>query len=285
VSGERRIADGPVQRIVVQRIVFPGGLAPRPAVEHGMPTLPALALALLLASCAPSGLRSEMASAAIPARGRVGAAALLVETGERVSLEGGGRFPMQSVYKAPIAMAVLRRVDAGRLRLDQKVRVEKSDLVPSMARSAIRDRYPEGGIELPLSELLRASVSDSDGTASDVLLRLTGAAEVTRMLRDMAISGMVVATSETAMSAGERVQYLKVRVVLEVKEEKQVEAIKPTMPRVTDIFQTYMRELRPVDLNGSAGLFRLKEELNRRVNAVVAPSEVNAVLFKEIVVQ
>ena len=66
---------------------------------------------------------------------------------------------------------------------------------------------------------------------------------------------------------GERVQYLKVKVVLEVKEEKQVEAIKPTMPRVTDIFQTYMRELRPADLNGSAGLFRLKEELTRRVNA------------------
>jgi flagellar FliL protein len=86
-------------------------------------------------------------------------------------------------------------------------------------------------------------------------------------------------------SPGERVQYLKVRVVLEVKEEKQVEAIKPAMPRVTDIFQTYLRELRPVDLNGSAGLFRLKEELTRRVNAVVAPSEVNAVLFKEIVVQ
>jgi flagellar FliL protein len=84
---------------------------------------------------------------------------------------------------------------------------------------------------------------------------------------------------------GERVQYLKVRVVLEVKEEKQVEAIKPTMPRVTDIFQTYMRELRPIDLNGSAGLFRLKEELTRRVNAVVAPTEVNAVLFKEVVVQ
>ena len=84
---------------------------------------------------------------------------------------------------------------------------------------------------------------------------------------------------------GERVQYLKVKVVLELKEEKQIEEIKPTMPRVTDIFQTYMRELRPVDLNGSAGLFRLKEELTRRVNAVVAPSEVSAVLFKEIVVQ
>ena len=84
---------------------------------------------------------------------------------------------------------------------------------------------------------------------------------------------------------GERVQYLKVKVVLEVKEEKQVEAIKPNLPRVTDIFQTYLRELRPADLNGSAGLFRLKEELTRRVNNAVAPIQVSAVLFKEIVVQ
>lgn len=84
---------------------------------------------------------------------------------------------------------------------------------------------------------------------------------------------------------GERVQYLKVKVVLEVKDSPQVELIKPTMPRVMDIFQSYMRELRPSDLNGSAGLFRLKEELTRRVNAVISPSQVNAVLFKEIVIQ
>jgi flagellar protein FliL len=84
---------------------------------------------------------------------------------------------------------------------------------------------------------------------------------------------------------GERVQYLKVKVVLEVKEEKQAEAIKPAMPRVTDLFQTYLRELRSTDINGSAGLFRLKEELTRRVNLAIAPSRVSAVLFKEIVVQ
>jgi flagellar protein FliL len=84
---------------------------------------------------------------------------------------------------------------------------------------------------------------------------------------------------------GERVQYLKVKVVLEVKEDKQLEAIKPAMPRVIDLFQTYLRELRPSDLNGSAGLFRLREEMTRRVNAAVAPTQVNAVLFKEIVIQ
>ena len=84
---------------------------------------------------------------------------------------------------------------------------------------------------------------------------------------------------------GERVQYLKAKIVLEVKEEKQAEAIRPSLPRVTDIFQTYLRELRPADLNGSAGLFRLKEELTRRVNAAVSPNQVSAVLFKEVVVQ
>ena len=75
------------------------------------------------------------------------------------------------------------------------------------------------------------------------------------------------------------------KIVLEIKEEKQVEAIKPSLPRVTDLFQTYLRELRPSDLNGSAGLFRLKEELTKRVNAAVSPSQVSAVLFKEVLVQ
>ncbi|WP_291686567.1 flagellar basal body-associated protein FliL [Bradyrhizobium sp.] len=86
-------------------------------------------------------------------------------------------------------------------------------------------------------------------------------------------------------SPGERVQYLKVKLVLEVKDEKLIEAIKPSMPRVTDIFQSYLRELRPSDLNGSAGLFRLKEELTKRVNVAVAPNQIGAVLFKEVVVQ
>jgi flagellar FliL protein len=84
---------------------------------------------------------------------------------------------------------------------------------------------------------------------------------------------------------GERVQYLKVKVVLEVKDEPQLEKIKPALPRVTDLFQTYMRELRPSDLNGSAGMFRLKEELTKRVNTVIAPSHVDAVLFKEMIIQ
>ena len=84
---------------------------------------------------------------------------------------------------------------------------------------------------------------------------------------------------------GERTQYLKVKIVLELPDSTMQPHVQSTMPRVMDAFQTYLRELRPSDLEGSAGLYRLKEELTRRVNVAIAPSRINAVLFKEIVVQ
>jgi flagellar FliL protein len=86
-------------------------------------------------------------------------------------------------------------------------------------------------------------------------------------------------------SAGERTQYLKVKIVLELPDATIQPQVQTTMPRVMDAFQTYLRELRPNDLDGSAGLYRLKEELTRRINVAVAPGRINAVLFKEIIVQ
>ena len=86
-------------------------------------------------------------------------------------------------------------------------------------------------------------------------------------------------------SGGDRTQYLKVKIALELPDEAVSAQIQPVMPRLLDTFQTYLRELRPTDLDGSAGLYRLKEELTRRVNASIAPNRINAVLFKEIVVQ
>ncbi len=73
-------------------------------------------------------------------------------------------------------------------------------------------------------------------------------------------------------SGNDRTQYLKVKITLELPNQGLVDKIKPLMPRVLDVFQTYLRELRPTDLYGSAGLYRLKEALTRRVNAAVAPA-------------
>lgn len=84
---------------------------------------------------------------------------------------------------------------------------------------------------------------------------------------------------------GDRTHYLKVKIVLEVPEQEMVQKIQPVMPRILDAFQTYLRELRPSDLDGSAGIYRLREELTRRINVSIAPSRITAVLFKEIIVQ
>ena len=86
-------------------------------------------------------------------------------------------------------------------------------------------------------------------------------------------------------ATGDRTQYLKVKIVLELPDSSMQPQVQNTLPRVMDAFQTYLRELRPSDLEGSAGLYRLKEELTRRVNVAIAPGRINAVLFKEIVVQ
>jgi flagellar FliL protein len=86
-------------------------------------------------------------------------------------------------------------------------------------------------------------------------------------------------------AAQERPQFLKLKLVLEVDDPKAVTEITPLLPRVQDSFQIFMRELRPMDLEGSAGFYRLKEELMRRVNVAVYPNKVEALNFKEIIVQ
>ncbi len=140
-------------------------------------------------------------------RGPVGAAVVVVEGGRVVALHGEQRFPMQSVYKLPIAMAVLHQIDSGRLRLDRRVKIGRSDMVPLSRGSLIRDKHPNG-TEMTVSELLGAMLGVSDGTASDVLLKLAGGPErVTRYVRGLGVRDIVVATTERAMAQGEQVQY------------------------------------------------------------------------------
>ena len=86
-------------------------------------------------------------------------------------------------------------------------------------------------------------------------------------------------------STGEGAAFMKLTVALEVANEEMMVEIQPRLAKVIDAFQVYLRELRKSDLEGSAGIYRLKEELLRRVNVAIYPSKVEAVLFKQILVQ
>src|SRR5439155_19844441 len=120
-----------------------------------------------------AGLPSQFEKMAAAAIGRGGVAAQILESGETAGLHGEEHFPMHSVYKLPISMAVLQRVDRGELKLDQLVKVEPSDFVRKGMSSSVRDKYPDG-TELTVAELLRYTICENDGSTSDVLMKLIG---------------------------------------------------------------------------------------------------------------
>jgi flagellar FliL protein len=85
-------------------------------------------------------------------------------------------------------------------------------------------------------------------------------------------------------TADGRPTFLKLKLTLELPDEGAVEELDPNMPRLQDMFQTFLRELRPEDLSGSQGSYQLRMEILRRVNLVIAPSKANAVLIEEMLI-
>lgn len=171
---------------------------------------PVLALAaVLVAPPSPvTGLARARHTIDVLARsisGRVGAAALVVETGDLVLSHGNERFPMRGVLTLPIAMAVLQRIDAGKARLSDVIHVRKQDMIP-LVHSPIRDMSPNG-TSLTVRELLRAAIVESDGTASDLLLLLAPLATVDRMVHGLGADSMKISASERAIAANPHIRY------------------------------------------------------------------------------
>ena len=85
-------------------------------------------------------------------------------------------------------------------------------------------------------------------------------------------------------TADGRPTFLKLKLTLEMPDQHAVDELEPSMPRLQDMFQTFLRELRPEDLSGSQGSYQLRMEILRRVNLVIAPSKANAVLIEEMLI-
>lgn len=114
-------------------------------------------------------------------QGRVGVGVLDLKSGESWYRLGQRAFPMQSVFKFPLAIAVLKLVDSGKLSLDQKVTITPADFAP--AWSPLRDKFQGEASEYTIRELIGLSMSISDNTAADVLLKLVGGpAQVTSVI-------------------------------------------------------------------------------------------------------
>jgi flagellar protein FliL len=83
----------------------------------------------------------------------------------------------------------------------------------------------------------------------------------------------------------QRPSYVKLTARLEVIRQEDVDRVKAAMPRLQDLFLTYIREMRPQELRGSAGTYRLREELIARANLAAVPARITDVLFTQMLVQ
>lgn len=154
-----------------------------------------------------SALQNQIKEIAAEAKGKVGVTAVVLESGETVaSLNPQEHFPMQSVYKLPISMAVMKAVDAGKVKLTDKVTISKSEFVGRAAHSPIRDQHPNGA-SLTVEELLRYALSESDGTASDVLMKLAGGPAAVQALTELSIKDLIVLDTEQTFTQDKTAQY------------------------------------------------------------------------------
>lgn len=133
------------------------------------------------------------------ARGDVGVAVVHVESGQAVEFEGAKALPLYSVYKLPLAITVLRQVDAKKLSLDQKLNVKPDDVAAGSQSNTDLWRQP---VEKTVTELLEFSIVRSDNTSSDKLLELVGGpAVVTEQMRALGFSSLDIKYSSREFAA------------------------------------------------------------------------------------
>ncbi|MGE5345041.1 MAG: class A beta-lactamase [Acidithiobacillales bacterium] len=142
---------------------------------------------------APGTLEREISRIADDSEGTLGVSIVDVATGRSVSHSGSEKFPMASVFKLPVAVVLLRRVDAGALRLDEKLPIGRGDLRPP---GPVFERW-KPGLSLTVGELLDDMMVASDNSAVDLLIRRLGGTKAVREgLFALGLSGIDVDATE-----------------------------------------------------------------------------------------
>jgi beta-lactamase class A len=163
-------------------------------------------LFLLVTSCKTQAdktdlLRKKIEQILSDKKAVVGVSIIANHGKDTLSLHGDRRFPMQSVFKFHIALAVLSEIDKGKFSLDDKIEIGKDELLPEDFWSPLRDENPNGGI-FTIERLIQYSVSHSDNTACDVLIRLIGTPKtVEEYIKKSGINAIQITFNEEEMQA------------------------------------------------------------------------------------
>lgn len=137
----------------------------------------------------------------------VGVAIMDLKNKETLSINNEVHYPMQSVFKFHLALAILSQVDKGKLSLNQNIYVSKADVRPG-TWSPLHDKYPEGNINLTLSEILTYSVAQSDNNACDILFKVIGGPQkVNDYIHKLGVKEVAIVATEAKMHTDWDIQY------------------------------------------------------------------------------
>jgi beta-lactamase class A len=152
-------------------------------------------------------LRERISQIVKSKRATVGVGIMNLENGDTLTLNGKGHFPMQSVFKFHLALAVLNQIDKGKLALNQNIFVSKADMTPNLY-SPMREKYPEGNINLPLSEIIKYTVSQSDNSGCDLLFKLIGGTEkANKFIHKIGVKDVAILDPEVRIQNDWSLQY------------------------------------------------------------------------------
>jgi beta-lactamase class A len=148
---------------------------------------------------AQDDLRQKLQQVIADVGGKVGIAVMDLGSGDTLTLNNEVEYPMQSVYKFPLALAVLHEVDRHRFTLDQKIHITKEDMLPD-TWSPLAEKYPDGNVDITLEEILLATVSLSDNNGCDILFRLLGGPKkVEKYVHGLGVLDIVIEFTEEEM--------------------------------------------------------------------------------------
>ncbi len=157
---------------------------------------------------AQQDLQQQIHSIAADARGKVSVACSWPGTPLNCDLNDDAHPPMQSVFKLPLGLTMLHQVEQGKFTLDQSIPFQKSDLILPKPYSPLQDKYPQAGVDVPLREMLKMTVSLSDNTAADILLRLAGGPKVVGdYIASLGVTGFELQDDERALHRDHALQY------------------------------------------------------------------------------
>ncbi|MBB2148008.1 class A beta-lactamase, subclass A2 [Pedobacter sp. LMG 31462] len=152
-------------------------------------------------------LRDQIKQVLAHKKADVGVSVYGIESKDTLSFNGDKHYPMQSVFKFHIAMAVLNQVDKGRFSLSQKIHIKKSDLLPN-TWSPIREAHPNGEVDLPLSEIIKYTVALSDNNGCDILMRLLGGPKpINDYIHSLGVKDVSIKANEEEMHKEWNVQF------------------------------------------------------------------------------